>query len=138
MYKFTDYATAEIGFEVEADSLEDLFKDSALAVTELAVKLNGIKNKEEKTIEIESNSLENLLFDWISELIYLKDAEGLLLKDYKIEIDKKNNNLRAECKGDKIDRVNHELNMDVKAATFHNFYIKKENGKWKCNVILDV
>jgi SHS2 domain-containing protein len=81
-----------------------------------------------------------LLFDFLQELIYLKDAERLLLRVRDAQIDKKEGKyfLKAEAAGETLDAARHHQRADVKAVTLHNFAVEKENGGWKATVLLDI
>ncbi|NQV09031.1 archease, partial [Candidatus Woesearchaeota archaeon] len=135
-YKFLpDIATADIAFEAEAETLEELFTACALALEDSMVDLKGVEEKETKIIELESKDIERLLFDWLGELIFLKDSEDLLFSKFNITI--KEDKLKAECIGEKINKHKHELKNDVKAVTLHRFKVEESKHGWKASVILD-
>lgn len=135
-YKFFDH-TADVLFEATGKTLEELFESSALAVTNTMVEtLRTVKPKIKKIIKIKGDDTENLLFNFLQEIIFLKDAEQLLLTKFNIKII--DNNLTAEAHGEKLNMKKHELIVDVKAVTMHEFYVKKEKNKWKARVILDI
>jgi SHS2 domain-containing protein len=137
-YKFLPH-TADVMFEARGKSIEDLFVGAAKALNAAQVKLNTLRKRIKKEIKIENSSLEMLLFDFLQELVFIKDTEQILFKDFKIEI-KKNEKylLRATCYGDKINPAQQELLADVKAITLENFKLWKENGFFKAIVIVDV
>lgn len=136
-YRFLgEIATADIAFEADGKTLEELFINSALALEDSMVDLKGVGEKDKKIIEIENKDIENLLYDWLAELIFLKDSEDLLFSKFNIKIE--NNKLNAECFGEKIDRKKHSLRNDVKAVTLHRFKIEETDKGWKASVILDI
>jgi SHS2 domain-containing protein len=151
-YKFLPH-TADAMFEVKARSLEQVFVDAAKALNAVQVKLGTLAKKIKKEIVIESNSPEMLLYDFLQELVFLKDAEQLLFKDFEIKIEKiekkekekqeekqkeEKYRLKAICYGDKIDPSKQELLADVKAITLENFRLWKEKQFWKATVIVDI
>ncbi len=79
-----------------------------------------------------------LLFDWLSELIFLHDSEFLIFSRFKVKIvkGKENYRLNAVVCGEAFDPMIHESREDVKAATYHLMDIKEENG-YMVQVILD-
>ena len=139
-YKFLeDEATADIAFEAYGKDLNELFENSALAVEECMVKLSSLKLKEKYKINLESESIEELLYDFLSELIFIKDTEGLLFKKFKVKISKnKPFKLTAECDGEKINRDTQELLDDAKAVTKHLFEVKKIKERYIAKVIVDI
>jgi len=140
MYKFLDnIATADVAFEVENHNFEQLFIESAEALFAIMADLSTIQPSVQKTIKLKSSTADRLLFDWLSELVYLKDKDYFLFSKFKIVITKdKEYSLKAEAWGEKIDPQRHNLKVDVKAVTYHMFYLKQENGLWKAQVILDI
>jgi len=130
-YKILDH-TADVMFEVYGKTLNELFKNAATAIFDTMVKRSTIKIKIKKEIELESSNVEQLLFDFIEELIYIKDAEYLIFKDFKIKI--KDNKLTAILEGDKINPKKQILLTDVKAITLHKFSLKKSKQGYSINV----
>lgn len=137
MYKFLDnIATADIAFEVENENLNQLFIEAAQALFEVMADLSTIEPKVEKVVELSAGSTDKLLFNWLSELVFLKDRDYFLFSKFKVEINQ--NELKARIKGENINPQKHKLIVDVKAVTYHSFYLKQENGLWKAQVVLDI
>ncbi len=134
-----DIAIADVAFEAEGSSLEELFKDAAIAAFEVMVDTESVRPVLTRIIELKNEEVESLFFDWLSELVYLKDAEGMLFCRFKVNI-KKNGSyeLRAEVSGDVIDKEKHRLRSDVKAVTYHMFEVKKTGKTWTARVVLDI
>ncbi len=139
-YKFLkDVAIADIAFEASGKTLSELFESAGLAVTNTMVRdLKKVKPKTSKIIKLKSDTLENLLFNFLQEIIFLKDARQLLLSKFSVKIDEKKIFLTAKASGERLDAKKHELVVDVKAVTMHKFELKKEKNKWVARVILDV
>jgi len=135
-----DISIADVAFEVEEDTLEELFASSAKATENTMVHdLSKIESKIEKEIIVEADDEEKLLHNFLEELIFYKDAENLIFKDFEVKITK-DKKFKAEIKaiGEKIDQNKHEMLVEVKSITWHRFSVEEENGKWRATVILDV
>jgi SHS2 domain-containing protein len=141
-YKFIDGVTmADIAFEATGKSIEGLLESAGNALMNTQVSdLKKIKPKIEKRIEIKSQNEERLLHDFLQELIFLKDAELLLISKYLMKIYRTETGivLKAVLKGEQIDQTRHEMLVDVKAVSWHLFKVERINGAWKAFVILDV
>jgi len=139
-YKFVDDVTmADTAFKIEAENLEELFIDGAKATFESMVDLKAVKQKKIRNIKLESDTVEQLFFDWIGELIYLKDADYLLFSKFEIDIKQDGKwSLEATVYGDKIHVNKQSMRVDVKAITYHHFKVEEENGKWQAFVVLDI
>jgi len=132
---------SDIAFEVEAETIEELFEGAATATMNVMVDLNSVKEEKEWLIELNSSNLEMLLFDFLSELVFLKDTEEAIFKKFKITIEEKDSEyiLKAKILGEYINRESHYLLTDVKAVTLFHFTVKQlENGNWYCYVLLDL
>src|SRR3989338_1527285 len=136
-YKFIDH-TADVMFEAYGENLNKVFENAALATFEVQCNLKKVERKVKKKIKLKNEDMEKLLFDFLEELIYLKDAKYLLFNKFKVKIDKEKGTLTAEIKGEKINPKKHELKTDVKAITLHKFKLKKVKEGYKVRVILDI
>ena len=141
-YKFhDDISIADVAFEADGNTLEEVFVSSAEALTNTMVKdLKKIEQKIEKKFKINADNVEKLLHNFLEELIYYKDAKLLLFIKYDIKISKESKGyvLTAKLKGEKLDMKKHELLVDVKAVSWHMFELKKERNGWVAFVILDI
>jgi SHS2 domain-containing protein len=81
-----------------------------------------------------------LLFDFLQELIYFKDAERLLLRVREMRIEEQSGiySLNATVAGEPLDEARHQQRADVKAVTLHNFRVEKTVSGWKSEAILDI
>ncbi|MEK6826460.1 MAG: archease, partial [Nanoarchaeota archaeon] len=82
-YKFFDH-TADVMFEAYGKTLNELFENAALATQETQVDLKDVKGKIKRKINLKNKSIEMLLFDFLQELIFLKDSQYSLFSKFKI------------------------------------------------------
>jgi protein archease len=141
-YKFLEeIGTADIAFEAVGRDLPELFRDAAEATMNVMIdNLDAIEPRETRNIELSNEKIDMLLFDFLQELIYFKDAERLLLRTREVRIDERDQKcfLKAEVAGEPLDAVRHHQRADVKAVTLHDFSVEKEDGGWKARVLLDI
>jgi len=128
--------TADVLFTAEAATLEELFAECGIAVEETQINLDGVLTTETKTFTVKGKDEESLLFEFLDELLFYKDAEQLIFKEFDIKI--KNNKLTCIAKGEKIDREKHEQKVDVKAITMHMFELKKTKEGYTAKVLIDI
>jgi SHS2 domain-containing protein len=136
-----DVSTADIAFEATGRDLPELFKSAADATMNVMIEnLDTIEPRETRRIELQNDEIDMLLFDFLQELIYFKDADRLLLRAREAKIDEKGEHyfLNATAAGEKLDPERHQQRADVKAVTLHGFSVEKENDGWKASVILDI
>jgi len=141
MFRFIeDKYIADYAFEVEADSFEELLKESCKALELVqVVDLSEIEKKEVREFFVEGENEEQLLFNLLNELIFFKDTEMLIFSEFDIKLEK-NEKLKAICKfyGEKLDYKKHRTKIDVKSVTYHDFKVEFKDGKWYAFVVLDV
>jgi SHS2 domain-containing protein len=136
-----DVGTADIAFEATGRDLSELFVSAADATMNVMIdNLDAIESRERRQIELSNDNIEMLLFDFLQELIYFKDAKRLLLRARGAQIDQKEEAylLKAKVAGEQLDATRHQQRADVKAVTLHGFSVKKEDGDWKARVLLDI
>jgi len=139
-YRFLeDIATGDAAFEAEGRTLEELFREAAVATFEVMVDTKGVEPRITREVELKNEAVDGLLFDWLSELVYLKDAEAVLFSKFNVNI-KKNDayELKAKASGENINQQKHDLRSDVKAVTYHMLEVKKTGKNWTARVILDI
>lgn len=134
-------ASADIAFESWATTIECLFCDTADALISVMVNnIGAIAEHNHLFLEQKSKSLDMLLYRVLEELIFLKDSKQMFyrVKDVTIEERVEAIHFRGTLYGEKIDSTRHQLLVDVKAVTLHDFFVKKEGFLWKTQVILDI
>ncbi len=141
-YKFIEgVAIADVAFEATGKTTEEMFESAGNAMMNTQVKdLDSISAIVKREFTLEKKDLESLLHAFLQELIYYKDADLLLFREYKLRIGKSPGgySLAASLRGETIDPKKHELLVDVKAVSWHMFKVAQEDGLWKAFVILDV
>jgi len=136
-----EVGTADIAFEATGRDLPELFTAAADATMNVMIdNLNAIEPRETRQIELSNENIDMLLFDFLQELIYFKDAERLLLRIREVQIDEKEDaySLNATAAGESLDPARHRQRADVKAVTLHNFQVERIDGGWKARVLLDI
>ncbi|MEK6946519.1 MAG: archease [Nanoarchaeota archaeon] len=142
-YKFLeDIALADIAYEAYGKNLNEVFENSALAIFELSAEVKTIKPKKKLEIKLEHEKLDNLLYDFLSEILFLKDSKYMVFKSVKVKIseDKKNKKfgLKATLEGDTINSEKQHLENDIKAITMHMFELNKIKNGYKARIVVDI
>jgi SHS2 domain-containing protein len=136
-----EIGTADIAFEATGRDLPELFIAAADATMNVMIdNLDAIEPRETQHIELVNDKVDMLLFDFLQEFIYFKDAERLLLRarDVRIEVGDEKYFLAAETTGQQLDTTRHHQRADVKAVTLHDFSVEKRDDGWKAKVLLDI
>lgn len=139
-HKFLEHV-ADIYVEAWGASLEEAFEEAAKAMFESMVDIEAVEPSRRVNVSIEAVSLETLLIDWLNELLYYVDAEGLLLSNFKVEKIEKTDGiykLKGYAEGEPINPEKHELKIEVKAATYGLMKIEKTPEGVKLRVLFDI
>ena len=129
--------TADIGIIVHGENLKALFENAGEAFFHLITDLRKVKRRIERRVSIGGESLDRLMVDWLSELLYLHDVENLLFKGFKID-SVGEDGLKATVKGEPFQEGVHVIKTEVKAVTYHQIEVRQKNGRWRAQVILDL
>ena len=135
-YRLFDH-TADLGMEFFGGSREELFVSAGAGIFDVIADINRIKTEKTFQINVEGLDLEDLLVNWLRELLYLHQVKRMLLSEFHItEMDAVH--LKGEVRGEPIDVKRHEIKKEVKAATYHNIEVIENKGRWTARVIFDV
>lgn len=137
-----DVALADAAFEAYGDTPSELFVAAAQAVIETLANPTTVAATWRRVIEHQAPDLATLLFDWLSDLVYLKDAEGVVFREATaiVSEDRPHGgwNVRGTLTGEPIDQARHELRADVKAVTKHLYEVRQKEDRWVARVVLDI
>lgn len=137
-----DIALADSAFEARGNSPSELFTASATAVIETLADPRTIAPALTKTVTRHDPSLANLLFDWLSDIVYIKDAERLVFRDADCVVSSNQADgdwhLEGRLTGAPIDPARHDLRADIKAITKHRYEVREDNGTWVATVVMDI
>jgi SHS2 domain-containing protein len=129
--------TADIGIVAYGPDVEHLFANAAAGMTSLIVDLDDIGDHIKRDIVIVSDDDENLLVEWLNELLYIFDVEHILFK--KVEVNNVHDaTINATCFGDRIDFQRHRVKREIKAATYHMLALSKEQNTYSAQIIFDI
>jgi SHS2 domain-containing protein len=136
-----DIATADVALEAWGATMEETFVAAADATINVMVQeLATVAPLTRRAVRVESEAPDLLLFALLEELVFLKDAEQLLLRVSDVHIQNTAGlwQLAAVGKGERIDPEKHALIVDVKAVTLHRFALEQTSEGWRAFVILDI
>lgn len=113
--------------EVTGNTLEGAFENAGISVVDTMIDIKSVEEKTEKKIEIIAKDLNNLLYNWLEEVIILTITEGFVARRFSVQITKKDGyNLVANVSGEEINFKKHHFKLEIKSPTFHLMEIKQE------------
>jgi len=140
-FEFRDH-TADVQVRSWGSSLEEAFSQTAYSLmSTITPNLKKIIPKVEREIIVEAEDKEALLFDFLSEFLYIFDVDELVFNQiYVSKIEKFNDNykLRATLKGEKFDLNKHEIGIEVKAITYSFLNIEEKHKSIIIDIVYDI
>ncbi|TLX70382.1 MAG: archease [Thaumarchaeota archaeon] len=113
--------------EVTGNTLEEAFENAGISVVDTMIDINLVEEKRHKKIEIIAKDLNNLLYNWLEEIIILTITEGFAARRFSVTLTKNGEyNLVANIDGEEIDFKKHHFKLEIKSPTFHLMEIKQE------------
>lgn len=142
MGRFTvleDIALADCALDIEGKDLDDLFETAALALADVMVDPATVPPTVQRTVTLDAPRIDLLLYDWLSELIYLKDRDREVFAHVRARVEGQGPcRLTARLEGGIIDPERTELRADAKAVTFHRFVVEPMAEGWRARVVIDI
>ncbi|MBU2044159.1 MAG: archease [Candidatus Omnitrophica bacterium] len=137
-FEFIEH-TADVGVRVYADTSEQLFKNCAEVLFGLILD-DRPKPDIEETVVVEAEDIEELLITWLNELLSLFFAYRFLPVDYDIILEEREDYkvIKSRIKGANFDPYQNKIKMEIKAATYHDLKVEKNDSGWIAEVIFDV
>lgn len=109
--------TADVMVKAHGRSVEECFSNAAYALFDQMVDASRIDVETEIGFEVEGHDLESLLYNFLSEFLYIRDAKQLVLREFDVRID--GNKLRCRARGERLTPKKHGQKHEVKAITYH-------------------
>jgi SHS2 domain-containing protein len=129
--------TADVGFEAFGATREEVFANAASALMYLMVETESVERRQELPLRAEGSDLPSLLVNWLSEVVYLCDAESWLFRDFAVD-DLTDHSVVGKARGEKFDRKRHQLKLLVKAITYHQLDMRETGQGWRAQVYVDI
>lgn len=139
-FEFIEGATSDLTFVALGPTAEAAFVAAGQAFLAATIEEpETVERREHRSVALEEPDIELLLMRFLNELVYLRDAEELLLHPDQVEIVWGDSvELHAELRGERIDRSRHALASEVKAATAESLSVGKTTDGWTATATLDV
>jgi SHS2 domain-containing protein len=134
-YKFIDDLTSDVLFEAYGKDLKGLFENSAVALSSVICDVEKVEKQKSFSVEFQGESVEDLMINWLQEIIALVDTEEIFLSGFEIsEIDEKH--LKANLYGEPISPE--KAGVVVKGVTYYKLKIEKTKKGLKATISLDI
>jgi protein archease len=125
--------TAELQLELHAGSEAAVFRHAVHALRELLEEGEPAEGPQlERTVEAEATDRGALLAEWIAELVFLAEMDGLM-PDEARDLVVGEDTVTATIVGRRC-----SPRHLVKGVTYHDLALRRDRDGWRGNVVLDV
>lgn len=129
--------TADVGVKAYGKSIADCFSCAAKGMFDIITDSSNIEEKGEYTLKLKSEDLEQLLVDFLSELLFLHSSRNLVFGFFDVSIDQDKVELSASIKGESFDLTKHQYGVEIKAVTYHMLQVHNESPLY-VQVLFDI
>ncbi|NIM59616.1 MAG: archease [Candidatus Aminicenantes bacterium] len=131
--------TADVGIIAYGKGLNEAFENAAIGMFSIITDVEKVEGIGEYRIEIEASDMEQMLVDWLSELLYIHTVKQVMFSSFKVDIGGEEGKwqLKGHASGENYDEKKHPYHTEIKAVTHHILEIKKNEG-YKIQVLFDI
>jgi SHS2 domain-containing protein len=140
-FAFVEGATSDLAFTASGATLGEVFAAAAEAMCAATVEHpEQVQATVVRSVGLRDDDVELLLLRFLGELIFLRDAEGLVLRPVRVACDAADGGfvLTADLAGEPLDPARHALASEVKAATAHGLSVRRTQDGWQASATLDI
>ena len=138
-YRFIDH-TADVAADLTGRTLGDLFFSAAQALTDTITELSAVQPAVTQSVTLDSDALDDLLVDWLNELLYRFEVQNMLVSDASVTVEERAGrwHLAATVAGEPYDPARHPSRVLVKSATYHGLHITHAQETWNARIVFDI
>ena len=134
-YEILDH-TADIGIKVKGESLPAVMEKTILALSDLMIGNTQVGSNEEREFIIDEDDVEIALVSILEEILYLFEHQKFAVSCCSVSV--QNNEYRVQMKGSLFNPSKVKDGTEIKAVTYHQLKVKKEDDTWIVKVIFDI
>ncbi len=130
--------TADAEFIAYGRTVDEAFENAALAMASLMIDPAKVAASVERDVELEGDALDTLLYDWLSELLYIFEVDRLVFSRFSVSVAEDGAyRLKAKVWGESVER-HPDIFRHIKAVTYHGLRFEKRNNIYEAQVVLDI
>jgi SHS2 domain-containing protein len=128
----------EVVLEITGKDPSALFLNAAKTLENLIVAKKVIKRVQIRNINLQAKDISELLFRFLSDLIFLKDTYQLIFSDFEITVGRELSSLSGKLKGEQIELKRHDIKTNIRGISRKRYAVKKIAGQWVATVTLEI
>jgi SHS2 domain-containing protein len=129
--------SSELLIKVFGGTQAELFSNSAFALFDLLADVEKVEVKDRVQLEVEGADRDDLVVNWVRELLYLFQGSDYLVKEVELK-EIRENYVRGEVKGEKFDPDRHEIRREIRAVAYHQSRMEKTGDQWTAQLLFEI
>ncbi len=136
-FEFIEDLKSDVMFKAYGKSLEELFANAAFGLFSVICQIDRVKPKKVKLVKVRGENMEDLMFNWLQELIGIVETDNLFLSRFEIlKIGEDGTHLEARCYGEAA--TPEKGGTVVKGVTYYKYELRKTKDGYNVRVSLDI
>jgi SHS2 domain-containing protein len=139
-FEFLEH-TADVYIAAHGGTLEEAFGNAALGMFEVMTDTRRVAAKARESVKVEARDEYALLYRWLEELLVRFEVKNRLYCKFNVRGIRKTSqgfSLEAVVWGEEFDPSKHPSRTDVKAVTYHQMEIARDDRGFTAKFILDI
>jgi SHS2 domain-containing protein len=127
--------TADVRIQAQAPTRNELFSDAFTALMQVMYGPDR-KGGQHREIALSAEDDEALLRDFLSEVLFISEVDGLVFVQATVMID--GHTLVAHLDGEPFDRNRHSFGTEVKGISYSGLAITRDANGYMLDIVFDV
>ena len=129
--------SSDLAIKVFGKTQAELFTNSAFALFDLMTDVEKVEVRDHLTLEVEGTDRDDLMVNWMRELLYLFQGSGYLLKQFQV-LEARDTYVRGKVSGEKYDPDRHEVRREFRSVVYDQSRMEKTGDQWTAQVIFEL
>jgi len=127
---------ADVGVRGLGPSMDAAFEQAAAALTAVITDPTTVAPSEAVEIACSAPDDALLLADWLNALVYEMSTRKMLFGRFEVRIE--GDHLSGKAFGERADASRHHPAAEIKGATYTALGVRREQGQWIAQCVVDV
>ena len=130
-------SSPDLTVKVVGKAQAEVLANSAFALFDLMTDLEKIQIRDHLPLEVEGIDDDDLMVNWMRELLYLYQGSGFLVKELEVR-EAGDFYVRAEGRGEKFDPDRHEIRREIRSVVYRQCRMGRTGDQWTAQMSFEL
>lgn len=130
-------SSPDLTLKIVGKTQAEVLANSAFALYDLMTDLEKVQEQDHLPLEVEGIDDDDLMVNWMRELLYLYQGSGYLLKEFEVH-EARDFYVRAEGRGEKFDPDRHEIQKDIRTVVYRQCRMGRTGDHWTAQISFEL